>query len=269
VTAVVIVRHPRDDCPGPPTGYRDRMRHQEFLSGVATRAGLDRTEDARLGATAVLATLAEHLPRPDRDALAQALPTLLEHEAGLDGDRGAEPSGDDAPAAQTLVDAVARRTGWSAERARYALTAVAGQLTADEPDLGRRVARVLPGDLGASASEPGPALPPDAASEGAQGRPQPVGPDDLDRALRRLTDWSGDTTGIERTIGLPSERLDLVLERVRRAEHELSHRLRVVERTPTSLTLRARTESLQAVTELDLALAGRVDDEVAAVGSGG
>lgn len=45
--------------------------------------------------------------------------------------------------------------------------------------------------------------------------------------------------------------------------------MRVAERTPTSLTLRARTESLQVVTELDIALATRVDDAVATVGWGG
>lgn len=260
----------RDDCLVGPVGYAGRMRHQEFLTGVATRAGLEQTEDARLGAAAVLATLAEHLPRADRDALAQALPTLLEHEAGLDeAGSGSGSDGGDTPDTRTLADAVARRTGWTTERAGYALSAVVGQLADDEPDLGRRIARALPDDLAASAREPGPALPPDAASEGAQGRPQPVSADDLDRALGRLTDWSGDTTGIERTIGLPSERLDLLLERIRRAEHELSARLRIVDRTPTSLTVRARTESLQAVTELDLALAGRVDEEVRAVGSGG
>jgi pterin-4a-carbinolamine dehydratase len=43
----------------------------------------------------------------------------------------------------------------------------------------------------------------------------------------------------------------------------------VADRSDGSLTLRARTESLQAVTEIDLVLAARVDDAVAAVGSGG
>src|ERR1700712_3447129 len=237
------------------------MRHQEFLSGVATRPGFEWTDDARLGATATLAALSEHLPADDRDALARALPTLLEHESGLDeaGPRGA--TGDTA-----VVDGIVRRTGWTPERARYTLAAVVDQLTAEEPELGRRVALVVPDDI-----EPdgGPALPPDAASEGAQGRPQPLGEDGVDRALSRLVDWSGDLTGIERTIALPAERIDLVLDRVHRAERELAHRVRIVERTPSSLTLRARTESLQVVTELDIALAERVDDAVAAVGSGG
>lgn len=239
------------------------MRHQEFLRGVATRAGFEQTDDARLGATATLAALSEHLPAPDRDALAAALPTLLEHESGLD-DRGSATTAAAGPG--SVVDGIVRRTGWAPERARYALAAVVDQLAAEEPELGRRVALVLPDDVTADG---GPALPPDAASEGSQGRPQPVGPDDVDRALARLVDWSGDVSGIERTIALPAERIDLVLDRVHSAERELAHRVRVVERTPTSLTLRARTESLQVVTELDLALAERVDDAVATVGSGG
>ncbi|MEJ2870183.1 DUF2267 domain-containing protein [Actinomycetospora sp. OC33-EN08] len=235
------------------------MRHQEFLSGVATRAGLERTDDAREGTTATLATLAEVLPADDRDALAGALPTLLTHEAGLDAEPGRGEPG-------ALVETVARRTGWSPERARYVLSAVVEQLAAEDPDLGGRVAGVLPDDLRPTG---GPALPPDAADAGSEGRPQPVDADAVARALTRLTDWSGDVTGIERTIELPSERLDLVLARVRDVEHELAHRTRVVARTPGSVTLRARTESMQVVTELDIALAERVDDVVAAVGSGG
>src|SRR3954470_24379137 len=231
------------------------MRHQEFLAGVATRGGFTETDDARRAADAVLGTLAEHLPADDRRALADALPTLLEQESGVDDARGDRPQ----PTEAGLVDEVARRSGWAPERARYALTAVTGQLIAEDDDLGRRVARILPPDL----QDAGPTVPPDAASEGAQGRPQPVDVDELGRVLRRLTDWSGDVTGIERTVQLPSEHLDLVLERLRDAERELGARLRIVERTPTSLTVRARTESMGAVAALDLDLAERFDDIVA------
>ena len=234
------------------------MRHQEFLEGVATRGGFAETADARRAADAVLATLAEHLPAEDRDALADALPTLLERESGVD-----EAGGGGAPTEADLVGEVARRTGWSPERARYALTAVTGQLTAEDDDIGKRIARVLPPDL----QDAGPTLPPDAASVGAQGRPQPVDPDELERVLNRLTDWSGDVSGIVRTVGLPAEHIDLVLERLRGAERELGARLRIVERTPTSLTVRARTESMGAVAALDLDLAERFDEIVATIGS--
>jgi uncharacterized protein (DUF2267 family) len=236
------------------------MRHQEFLAGVATRGGFADTDDARRAADAVLATLAEHLPGDDRDALATALPNLLEQESGVD-----RAAGGGTPTEAGLVDEVARRSGWEPERARYALTAVIGQLQAEDADLGERIGRVVPEDLRGS----GPTLPPDAASEGAQGRPQPVDPDELRRVLDRLTDWSGDVSGIERTVELPSEHIDLVLERLRTAESEIGARLRTVERTPTSLTVRARTESMQAVAALDLDLAERFDDIVATVGSAG
>ncbi len=236
------------------------MRHQEFLAGVATRGGFTETDDARRAADAVLATVAQHLGQEDREALASALPTLLEQESGVDA-----AAGGGTPTDAGLVDDIARSTGWTPERARYALTAVTGELAAQDPDLGARLARVLPSDLQGG----GPTLPPDAASEGSQGRPQPVEPDELARALNALVDWSGDTTGIERTIELPAERIDLVIDRVRAAERELGHRTHVVDRTNGSLTLRARTESLHAVTDVDLVLARRVDDAVAAVGSGG
>ncbi|PVZ12861.1 DUF2267 domain-containing protein [Actinomycetospora cinnamomea] len=234
------------------------MRHQEFLAGVATRGGFAQTDDARRAADAVLATLAEHLPSDDRDALAKALPNLLEQEAGVD-----TAGGGGTPTEAGLVDEVARRSGWEPERARYALTAVIGQLNAEDADLGERIGRVVPEDLRGS----GPTVPPDAASVGAQGRPQPVDPDELERVLRQLTDWSGDVSGIERTVSLPAEHLDLVLERLRAAESEIGARLRIVERTPTSLTVRARTESMGVVAALDLDLAARFDDIVASVGS--
>ncbi|WP_026204737.1 DUF2267 domain-containing protein [Actinomycetospora chiangmaiensis] len=235
------------------------MRHQEFLGGVALRAGLERTDDAREGATAALAALADHLPTDDRGALADALPTLLAREAGLDG--GPPPATTGSP-----VETVARRTGWPPERARYVLVAVVEELAAEDTDLRDRLRRALPYDLRPTG---GPALPPDAPAAGAEGRPQPVDEDTVARALRRLTDWEGDVTGIVRTIVLPAERLDLVLDRVHGVEREVGQRARVLERTPTSLTLRARTESLAVVTEVDLALAARIDDVVASVGSGG
>ncbi|MEJ2886067.1 DUF2267 domain-containing protein [Actinomycetospora aeridis] len=235
------------------------MRHQEFLAGVATRGGFTDTDDARRAADAVLATVATYLPADDRDALADALPSLLAQEAGVDrqGDGGT-------PTESGLVDDVAARTGWPAERARYALIAVTGQLAIEDAGLGDRVTRVLPPALLGA----GPTLPPDAASEGAQGRPQPVDADELDRVLQqRLTDWSGDRSGIQRTVELPAEHLDLLLERLRGVERDAGQRLRIVDRTPTSLTVRARSERQEIVTATDLDLAARFDELVATVGS--
>ena len=238
------------------------MRHQEFLAGVATRGGFD-NDDARHAADAVLATLARHLPADDRDALARALPNLLETESGVDSAPAAD--GGDTPTDAALVEDVARRSGWSPERSRYALTAVVGQLTAEDDDLGARLAKTVPEDLQGSTAT----LPPDAMSEGQQGRPQPLTAEELPRELGRLVGWSGDLTGIERTIELPSERLDLVLDRIHRAESSIGHRMHIAERTPTLLTLRASTDSLHAVTHTDITLAIEVDDAVSAVGSGG
>ncbi|MDD7941931.1 DUF2267 domain-containing protein [Actinomycetospora lutea] len=235
------------------------MRHQEFLAGVATRGGFVETDDARRAADAVLATVAAHLPADDRDALADALPNLLQQESGVD-----RQTDSGAPTEEGLVEEVARRTGWTPERARYALTAVTGQLQAEDDDIGARITRVLPPSLLGA----GPTLPPDAASEAAQGRPQPVDEDELAQTLQqRRTAWSGDRAGIERTVSLPSEHIDLLLERLRAVEHETGRRLRIVDRTPTSLTVRARTERQEFVTADDLDLAARFDDLVAAVGS--
>ena len=183
----------------------------------------------------------------------------------IDGDG----TGAAAPDEATLVEEVAHRAGWNAERARYALTAVLGAIAEHDRALGERIARVVPSELVAVSTSPGPPVPPDVASESAQGRPQPVGADELSRALERLVDWSGDVEGIVRTVELPAERVDLVLERIHRAETELAARVRILDRQPTSVTLRARTESMGVVTGRDLELAERVDEAVAVVGSGG
>lgn len=202
------------------------MRHQEFLAGVATRGGFADTDDARRAADAVLATVATHLPADDRDALAAALPNLLEQEAGVD-----RRSGGGEPTEAGLVDDVVERTGWPAVRARYALIAVTGQLAAEDAGLGERITRVLPPTLLGA----GPTAPPDAA---------PVDPDELDRTLQqRLTEWAGDRGGIQRTVEMPAEDLDRLLERLRDVERETGRRLRILDRTPTSLTVRARAPS--------------------------
>ena len=183
------------------------MRHQEFLAGVATRGGFAETDDARRAADAVLATLAEHLPGDDRTALVEALPNLLEVESGVD-----RAGGGGTPTEAGLVDEVARRSGWAPERARYALTAVIGQLGAEDADLGERIGRVVPrGPAGHRADAP--------ARRRVRGRagPPAAGGRRRARAASCSACPSGRATssGIERTVELPPERLDLVLERLR------------------------------------------------------
>jgi 4a-hydroxytetrahydrobiopterin dehydratase len=88
--------------------------------------------------------------------------------------------------------------------------------------------------------------------------------DELTEALTELPDWSGDATGIERAVTAPSflsgiRLVDAVAEVAEAADHhpDIDIRWRTV-------TFRLATHSAGGVTELDLALARRID-ELAAV----
>ena len=60
------------------------MRHQELLAGVATRGVFADNDDARRPPTPCWPRSPSTLPGDDRDALATALPNLLEQESGVD-----------------------------------------------------------------------------------------------------------------------------------------------------------------------------------------
>jgi len=87
----------------------------------------------------------------------------------------------------------------------------------------------------------------------------PLTPDELVEALVDLPRWSGDVTGLRRTVELPSFR-DAVAAIVSIADvaEELDHHPDVDLRWRT-LHLTAVTHSAGAVTPLDLRLAARID----------
>jgi 4a-hydroxytetrahydrobiopterin dehydratase len=81
-------------------------------------------------------------------------------------------------------------------------------------------------------------------------------------ALHGLTDWTGDATKISRTIQCEDE--DALLASVGEAADALDHHPEI-ERTGEGITFTLWTHSQGGVTELDIALASRIDDLLLAV----
>jgi pterin-4a-carbinolamine dehydratase len=91
---------------------------------------------------------------------------------------------------------------------------------------------------------------------------------DIERALRRLTEWNGDHTAISRTVQLPPDRHQPLVERIQREAREYNDHA-TVHRDGDTITVTLSTGRDGVVTRPDLDLAERIDDVVAEVGSGG
>jgi len=86
----------------------------------------------------------------------------------------------------------------------------------------------------------------------------------LEDALHRLSSWSGDPTGIRRTVDLDeraaAELQQLIAVTARSLDHDPD-----VQRSNGQTTVVLRTSSVGGVSELDVAMASRIDDHVRAV----
>ena len=92
----------------------------------------------------------------------------------------------------------------------------------------------------------------------------PLSADEVEAGVAALDDWSGDTTGITRTVSLPTfpEAIDVV-DRVAVAAEEMDHHPDIDVRW-RKLSFTCVTHSAGGVTELDLTLARRIDEIVSA-----
>ncbi|MEV6442880.1 DUF2267 domain-containing protein [Amycolatopsis sp. NPDC051716] len=235
------------------------VQHEKWLTGVEDLAELAGPAEARAVLGAVVAALARCLPDAGREWLADRLPSP---EAGPARDAGPAnlKSGTDVEAA------VARRLRTTPGRGRYLTQAVLAALTRTDPALAEELRGRLPRavvDTLAPAGE----SPRDAASH-RPGVPTRLSDEEVARGLRHLTGWSGDRHGIERTVQLPADRITPLVERVQREARTMNEHAHV-ERADGGVTFRLRTGRDGVVTEPDLWLAERIDEAVAAVGSGG
>jgi 4a-hydroxytetrahydrobiopterin dehydratase len=90
--------------------------------------------------------------------------------------------------------------------------------------------------------------------------------DDVASETAKLTDWSGDTGGIRRTVKLPSFLEAIaVVDRVAQVAEAMDHHPDIDIRWRT-LTFVCATHSAGGVTAKDIDLARRIDEIVAAAG---
>jgi pterin-4a-carbinolamine dehydratase len=98
--------------------------------------------------------------------------------------------------------------------------------------------------------------------------PTELSDEEIARRLRTLTGWTGDHTGISRSVRLPVDRVTPLVDRVQREARTMNDHAHV-ERHPDGVTFHLRTGPDGVVTEPDLSLAARIDEAVADIGSGG
>jgi pterin-4a-carbinolamine dehydratase/uncharacterized protein (DUF2267 family) len=227
--------------------------YSELIDAVRRRTGLPDADRAADATAAVLTAVGERLGAADRAEFAGKIPGLLGQRVMADAEPDAVPGASPEPV--QLAAEIARRTRGTPERGREFAEQVLAELAAEDPDLTAWLRPRLPDELAALLR---PAPVPDAV---VAGHPRRILPDELDRRLRELEDWSGDCHRISRTVLLPQEWIEPLRRRVDRAQQDLDHHVRT-EGVDGGVRFVAWTRSIDAVTELDLALAARIDEAV-------
>jgi uncharacterized protein (DUF2267 family) len=230
-----------------PIGY------EEFIEAVSRSVGIDHQSTRRV-AQATFATLGETLDDTGRQRLAAAIPPLFRQY--LPRRTGRQDW--DLPA---LVREMAQRGRQPPEQARVRAQAVLATLAEHEPSLPSELS--LPDDIR------GLFTPPEIGGgvTGATGHLAPLTPEEVDAALRRLPDWEGDTNGLRRTILLPPDSLDRVLDRIENLRRDLGGGV-YTRRDDGNAEVTVKTAAVDAVTAPDVDIATSIDSLIAEFGAG-
>ncbi|MFI7576720.1 DUF2267 domain-containing protein [Micromonospora sp. NPDC049497] len=242
--------------PGPATGTPGvtQTGYRDLVEDVGRRAGVD-FRTAKVGAEATVLALAWALDEGERRRLLEAVPVSLHDVTPVDGVR----SHADLPG---FLAEVGRLSGRSPEQARYQASATLAALAARDGDLVESL-HVPDGlrDLLA---------PPDAGGGvvGPTTSTPPLRGDELNEALNGLPYWSGDGQALTRTVELPPDNLDRVLDRLDRLRLETGRGPRIGRPDATTAVLTVRSRQAGAVTAQDVDLAYTIDDAIDEAGAG-
>lgn len=229
---------------GVPSWEPAEVAYRDLVAEVAHRARLD-FDAARPAAAATIAVLARSLGDADRERLLDALPAQLH---GGDADGRSRPG--DLPGFLAEIAAI---TGRPPDQARYQAQATLSALADRAAEL---VASFeLPPDLRELFVPP----PQGGGVVGPTGQVAPLTDDELRAALDELPYWSGDANHLSRTLVLPPGDLDRVLRRLERLGGETGRKPHIGRQADGAAVVVVRTNSVDAVTGLDVALAHRVD----------
>lgn len=229
------------------------VRYQQFLEAISRMTELD-FDVARTVGRAALVTLAGQLPGDDRRRLLDALPTDLRQGMVVSG---APTQLDDVGFVQT----VSRLSSRPPEEAWLLTHASFAALAEEDPGLVRGM--TLSGGLQELFTRPYPG----GGLTGVGGGQAPLTGDEVRTALDRLPYWSGDTNALVRTVELPEENLERVLDRIRLMHLNLG-RGPTVRRLDGAADLVVNTTSIGAVTADDVELAHQVDRTIDEAGAG-
>jgi pterin-4a-carbinolamine dehydratase/uncharacterized protein (DUF2267 family) len=235
------------------------IRYPEIVESVAERTRLGEPDDVKSAIKAVLAGVAHWVGVPEREAIAQVLPTELRYvvespRPTVGGDLG------------RFLQFVAFVVDTTPERARYYSQAVISFLCTAEPSLAGTLRRALPHEFAVLFEPPRdadrPAAPAAAATPAAAAAPAELSAEELTGVLTRLPGWRGNTRRLTRTVTLPPGADPTVVEAIHRAEDQLNHHAQL-RRDDGDLTLTLWTHSRDVVTDLDIRLAERINDILA------
>lgn len=95
--------------------------------------------------------------------------------------------------------------------------------------------------------------------------PRVLDDDEVARRLGALPGWHGDHHRLRRGVTLAAGSIGPLLEQVEAAQRELNHHARV-DRDGEEVRFTVWTHALDAVTDLDVALAERINEALAGVG---
>ncbi|MFG3687286.1 DUF2267 domain-containing protein [Micromonospora sp. NPDC047740] len=229
-------------------GYRD------LVEEVSRRAGVD-FSTAKVAAEATVLALAWALDEAERERLLAAVPVKLHDVVPVDGiDRHRDLPG--------FLAEVGRRSRLSPEQARYQAEATLAALADADGDLVESL-RVPDGlrDLLAPPEAGGGLVGPTSATA-------PLNEQELRDALASLPYWSSDRQSLVRTIELPADNLDRVLDRLDQLKAETGRGPQIGRPESDSALITVRTQQVDGVSALDVDLAQRVDAAIDEVGAG-
>lgn len=251
--AVATANRPRPE-PGQGTPQVTPMGYRELVDEVSRRAGVD-FGTAKVGAEATVLALAWALDEGERARLLEAVPVKLHEVVPVDGiERHRDLPG--------FLAEVGRISGRSPEQARYQAEATLAALAAHDGDLVGSL-HVPDGlrDLLGPAEVGGGLVGPSSATA-------PLSEAELRAALDDLPYWSSDRRSLVRTIELPPDNLDRVLDRLDLLRGQTGRGPQIGRPDPDNAVLTVRSQQVDAVTAADVELAHRVDDAIDEAGAG-
>jgi pterin-4a-carbinolamine dehydratase/uncharacterized protein (DUF2267 family) len=230
------------------------VRYRGLIAEAAGRSGVPFDRGRRAG-EATITVLARALPPGDRERLLAAVPTELHDGAPT------------ATASQPVdladfLGQVATLAEETPEQARHQAQAVLSVLREQDPDLVDSL--TVPPYL----EDLMPPPPVGGGIVGPAGGVPPLSDDELREVLGGLPRWSGDRRALVRTIALPPDNLERVLERLAGLRDELGRGPKIARDGDGSATLTVRTASVGTVTAADVDLARRVDAAIDEAGAG-